>query len=97
MTNIDGVMVDDEVVSVLTAKEIEKLIKDNIVTDGMRVKLENCISALRSGVKRVHILNGFKRDALRNEVYTADGFGTMIVREKEKKKYLKEEVKNGGK
>lgn len=93
MTNIDGVMINDEVASVLTAKEIERLIKDGIVTDGMQVKLENCVSALRSGVKRVHILNGFKKDALRHEIYTSEGFGTMIVREKEKKRYMKEEIK----
>jgi len=92
MTNIDGVMMDNEVQSVLSAKEIETLIKDGTVTDGMRVKLENCINALRAGVKRVHILNGLKRDALRNEIYTSTGFGTMIVREKEKKKYIKEEI-----
>jgi len=93
MTNIDGVMVDGAVKSVLTAKEIEALIKEKIVTDGMQVKLENCVSALRSGVRRVHILNGLKRDALRSEIYTSKGFGTMIVREKEKNKYIKEEIK----
>jgi len=93
MTNIDGVMVDNKVQSVLSASEIEKLIKNKIVTDGMQVKLENCVQALRSGVRRVHILNGLKRDALRSEIYTSKGFGTMIVREKEKKKYITEEIK----
>ncbi len=93
MTNIDGVMVDNKVQSVLSAREIEQLIKDGIVTDGMQVKLENCISALRSGVKRVHILNGLKRDALKNEIYTSKGFGTMILGENEKKKYIQEEIK----
>jgi len=92
MTNIDGVMVDEQVQSVLTATEIEQLIADKIVTDGMRVKLENCVNALRDGVKRVHILNGLKKDTLRNEIYTAEGKGTMIVRANEKKKYIKEEV-----
>ena len=94
MTDIDGVMVDNKVVSVLTAKEINALIEDKIVTDGMRVKLENCISAVKSGVKRVHILNGFKKDSLRQEIYTDKGIGTMIVREEEKNNYMKEEIKN---
>ncbi len=92
MTDIDGVMVDGKVASVLTAKEIDQLIKDKIVTDGMRVKLENCTNALRAGVKRVHILNGFRKDSLRQEVYTSTGTGTMIVREKEKNIYIKQEV-----
>jgi len=93
MTDIDGVMVNKKVQSVLSAREIEQLIKDKIVTDGMRVKLENCIHAVRSGVKRVHILNGFKKDSLRNEIYTSGGIGTMIVRHKEKDAYLKNELK----
>jgi acetylglutamate kinase len=90
MSDIDGVMVDGAVKSVLTTREIEQLIQDNIATDGMRVKLENCIAALKAGVKRIHILNGFKKDTLRNEVYTSDGTGTMIVRSGEKEIYEEE-------
>ena len=90
MSDIDGVMVDGEVQSVLTTREIEKLIEENIATGGMRVKLENCIAALKAGVKRIHILNGFKKDTLRTEVYTSDGTGTMIVRSGEKEIYDQE-------
>ncbi len=93
MTDIDGVMVDGKVQSVLTTQDIKQLIKDKIVTDGMRVKMENCVHALKSGVKRVHILNGFKKDTLKNEIYTSGGVGTMIVQDKEKKAYLKNELK----
>lgn len=94
LTNIDGVMVNDEVQSVLSAREIEGLIADGTVTDGMQVKLENCIDAVRGGVKRVHILNGLKPNALRQEIYTSEGFGTMIVRHKEKKIYITEEIES---
>lgn len=94
LTDIDGVMVDNQVQSVLTATEIEQLIQDGIVTDGMRVKLENCVDALRSGVKRVHILNGFKENVLKDEIYTSKGIGTMIVREEEKQNYLEQEIDN---
>ncbi|NQZ14890.1 MAG: hypothetical protein HRT94_08735, partial [Alphaproteobacteria bacterium] len=87
MTDIDGVMVNNEVQSVLTTCDVEQLIHERIVTDGMRVKLENCVEALRAGVRRIHILNGFKKDTLRNEIYTSDGTGTMIVRSKEKEIY----------
>ncbi len=97
LTDIDGVMVDGTVQSFLSAQECEKLIKNGIVTDGMRVKLENCIHALRSGVKRVHILNGFRKNALRDEVFTSEGIGTMIVREEEKKLYIKQERQEGKK
>jgi acetylglutamate kinase len=92
MTDIDGVMVDKKVQFLLTVKDIEKLIKEKIVTDGMKVKLENCMNALKSGVRRVHILNGFKKDTLRDEIYTSRGIGTMIVRDKEKQNYLSKEL-----
>ena len=92
LTDIDGVMMNKEIQSVLTPTECEKLISDNVATDGMKVKLENCIHALRSGVKRVHILNGFKKDSLRNEIFTTEGIGTMIVREDEKNNYIKQEI-----
>ncbi len=95
LTDIDGVMVDGKLKSVLSARECEKFIKDGIVTGGMQVKLENCINAVRMGVKRIHILNGFKQHALRDEVYTSEGTGTMIVREAEKAKYIVQEIEKG--
>lgn len=90
MTDVDGVLVDGTVQSVLTTREIEALIANQTATGGMRVKLENCIAALKAGVKRIHILNGFKKDSLRNEIYTSDGTGTMIVRSHEKEIYEEE-------
>lgn len=94
LTDVDGVEVDGEKVSVLTASELEQRIADGTVTGGMRVKLESCIDALRSGVKRVHILNGFCKNALHDEVYTPSGTGTMIVRQREKNAYEREVFPN---
>jgi len=87
LTDVDGVEINSKVASVLTAGELNDLIADRTITGGMRVKMESCIDALRAGVKRVHILNGFRKNALRNEVYTSTGSGTMIVRRKERKIY----------
>lgn len=87
LTDVDGVMIEGKKASVLTGRQTEQLIADGVVTGGMQVKLENCIAALRSGVKRVHIINGFTKDALNKEVYTKEGIGTMIIRHKNKKLY----------
>jgi len=92
ITDIDGVKKDNKVISVLTAPEAQELIDNDIAVGGMRVKLENCIYAVRNGVKRVHILNGFQKDVIKDEVYSSKGVGTMIVREEEKKHYLQEEL-----
>lgn len=95
LTDIDGVMINGKLRSVLSARECEKFIKEGTVTGGMKVKLENCINALRMGVQRIHIINGFKQHALRDEVYTSEGTGTMIVREAEKARYIVQEIQKG--
>ncbi len=87
LTDVDGVLINGEKASVLTGRQTEQLIAEGVVTGGMQVKLENCIAALRSGVKRVHIVNGFTKDALKKEVYTKEGIGTMVIRHKNKKLY----------
>ncbi len=92
ISDIDGVKIDGTVQSVLSARECKSLIENKIATDGMQVKLENCIFAVRNGVKRVHILNGFSPNALRDEVYSNKGVGTMIVCAEEKEKYLQKEL-----
>jgi acetylglutamate kinase len=90
LTNVDGVKINGQVASVLTGSEIAHYIQNGEITGGMQVKLENCNQALLSGVKRVHILNGLRKDALKTEIYTPDGRGTMIVQQNEKIKYEKE-------
>lgn len=97
LTDIDGVQVEGKTASVLTAFELRHLIAEGEITGGMKVKMENCIRVLESGARRVHILNGFKKDALRDEIYTARGSGTMIVRRREKNKYEREEIEKGKK
>lgn len=92
LTDVDGVMIDGKLRSVIRRNEIEELISSGIVTGGMQVKLESCSDALLAGVKRVHILNGFSKDAVKNEIYTKQGTGTMIVRKAEKLKYEKEKI-----
>ncbi len=90
LTDVDGVMIDGKLRSVVRRSEISELIKSGAVTGGMQVKLESCSDALLAGVKRVHIINGFTKDAIKTEVYTKTGLGTMIVRKAEKRKYEKE-------
>ncbi|MCB9988276.1 MAG: acetylglutamate kinase [Rhodospirillales bacterium] len=91
LTDTDGVLIDGKTASVLTAHDLRKQIAAGMITGGMKVKMENCIRVLEAGARRVHILNGFKSDALRDEIYTASGCGTMIVRRSEKKKYDQEQ------
>ena len=45
----------------------------------MLPKLQNCISALKNGVSRVHILDGRIAHCLLLEFFTHKGIGTAIV------------------
>jgi hypothetical protein len=58
----------------------------------MLPKVEACIRALRSGVRRTHVIDGQRADSLLIEVFTNEGCGTMIVGRKEMTNYVSEEV-----
>lgn len=89
-TNTDGVLDSGKLLSTLTCAEAKAVIKKEIAVGGMKVKLENCINAVKRGVARVHILNGLSPHSLLGEIYTKKGAGTMIIMDREKKKYINE-------
>ena len=70
-------------ISRLTATEADKLIADGWIGGGMLPKLNNCTSAIRGGVNRVHILDGRIAHTLLLEIFTKHGVGTAIVADHE--------------
>ena len=90
LSDVDGVLVNDKTASCLSDEDITGLIDDGTVTGGMQVKLENCMGALSSGVRRIHLLNGFRKHALLSEIYESVGLATMVIREEDKQSYLNE-------
>jgi len=90
LSNVDGVLIDGKTAFMLTDEDIPALIEKGVVTDGMRVKMENCVRALHEGVKRIHLINGLRPNALEKEIFEAVGPGTMLISEDEKLKYLNE-------
>lgn len=68
---------DAEVVSVLTADELEALLPT--LAEGMVPKMEACLRAVRGGVARAHVIDGRVPHALLLEVFTDSGVGTMVV------------------
>ncbi len=91
LSNVDGVLnKDGKTISMITDEDIPALIKDGVVTDGMKVKMENCVRALQSGVKRIHLINGMRENALEKEIFEAVGPGTMMISDDEKTRYMNE-------
>ena len=74
-----GVVIDGKLVSQLSIAETEDLVKKKRVLDaGLLSKLDHAARACRSGVARVHVLNGLDDEALLSEIFSQEGIGTMI-------------------
>ena len=79
LTNIPGVLnKQGELITDLTAREIDELIADGTISGGMLPKLEGAIDAAKSGVNAVHIVDGRVPHAMLLEILTDQAYGTMI-------------------
>ncbi len=90
MSDVDGVQINGETALMITAEEIDGYIADGTVTGGMQVKLENCKDALQSGVRRIHLINGLRDQALRLEIFESYGPGTMLIEGDQRQAYMNE-------
>jgi acetylglutamate kinase len=80
LTDIEGVLdKSGNLISSLTVKEAEELLELGIIKGGMIPKVRCCISAIKNGVKKAHIIDGRKEHALLLEIFTDQGIGTEIV------------------
>ncbi len=79
ITNTSGVLDSKgNLITGLTAKEIDNLIKENSISGGMLPKIGSALEAAKSGVESVHIIDGRVSHCLLLEVLTDEGVGTMI-------------------
>ena len=79
LTNIPGVLNKaGELLTDLTAREIDQLFADGTISGGMLPKIEGALDAARSGVNAVHIIDGRVPHALLLEILTEQAYGTMI-------------------
>jgi len=79
MTNIAGVLdKKGNLLTGLTASEIEALFADGTISGGMLPKIGSALEAVKNGVKTSHIIDGRVEHALLLEVLTNEGVGTMI-------------------
>ncbi len=87
LTDIEGIYkdIDDKTsfLSRLTVSQAEALLQEGFIGGGMLPKLNNCISAIRNGVNRVHILDGRIAHCLLLEIFTNHGVGTAIILDEE--------------
>jgi len=66
-------------ISHVNISQIDQMVKDGVITSGMLPKVESCITALKDGVNKTHIIDGRIPHSLMLEIYTEAGIGTEIV------------------
>ncbi len=82
LTDVPGVLANlndpASLISEMSIAEAEELLRNGKAESGMAPKLEACITALRGGVQRAHIIDGRQPHAILMEVFTDRGVGTMV-------------------
>ena len=80
LTNTPGILnAEEETISSLEKAEVEALIADGTISEGMLPKVDCALDAVTRGVDSVTIVDGRVPHALLLEVFTDSGVGTQIL------------------
>jgi acetylglutamate kinase len=80
LTDVAGILNDQKkLIPTLSKKDLSKLIKRGVISEGMLPKVQACLNALEGGVSKTHIIDGRTRHALLLEIFTDQGIGTEIL------------------
>ncbi len=81
LTDVEGLYArypdPDTLISQLTTDELAELLP--ALEAGMVPKMEACLRAVRGGVPAAHVVDGRVPHSILLEVFTSEGFGTMVV------------------
>jgi acetylglutamate kinase len=79
MTNVAGISgADGRLAYILTARETESLMQAGKIDEALLPRVRAALTAVREGVRSVHIIDGGVPSALLLEVLTAEGVGTAV-------------------
>ena len=87
LTDVGGVLEKladgtDRVIPVLDESDVQDCIDRGIISGGMIPKIGGCLDTVRRGVNRAHIIDGRIPHSIILEIFTKNGIGTMIIKEK---------------
>ena len=81
LTDVPGLYSDwpdpSSLTSEISAADLEKLMPG--LESGMVPKMEACLRAVQGGVPAGHVVDGRVPHSILLEVFTSEGFGTMVV------------------
>ena len=83
LTDVEGIFEDyqdkSSLISALAIEKAHQMIAQGVIEGGMIPKVQACITALKSGVNRTHIIDGRLLHSMLLEILTDKGIGTMVV------------------
>ncbi|UOD35442.1 acetylglutamate kinase [Deferribacteraceae bacterium V6Fe1] len=80
LTDVRGILDKDKnLLSSLDKEKIRIMKKDGTIQGGMIPKVDCALSALESGVKKAHIIDGRIKHSVLLEIFTDTGIGTQIT------------------
>ncbi|MCD5397823.1 acetylglutamate kinase [candidate division NPL-UPA2 bacterium] len=86
LTDVPGIMRDwedkESLISTLTIDEARHLMEEEVIIKGMLPKVKACMKALQGGVGKVHIVDGRVNHSLLLEIFTDEGIGTQMVKQR---------------
>jgi len=83
LTDVPGLLRDSEdkssLISSLHLNEVNELIDRGVIAGGMLPKIRGMVGAVKSGIKKVHIIDSSMPHSLLLELFTTEGVGTEIT------------------
>jgi len=83
VSDVPGLLKDPDdpqtLFSTLHLGDVESLKAGGVISGGMLPKIESCVDAIKSGVKKVHLVDGRMAHSLLLEIFTREGVGTEIT------------------
>jgi len=81
LTDVIGLMSNypdpESLISFINARDLSGLLPK--LDEGMKPKMQACLSAVQNGVSRAHVIDGRIAHGLMVEIFTDQGAGTMVV------------------
>lgn len=83
LTDVEGIKgPGGKILSSISTSQVPTLIREGIIRGGMIPKVKCCVEALENGISSAHIIDGRIPHSLLLEIFTDEGIGTMVTREK---------------
>jgi len=82
VTDVPGILRNfkdpDSLIREVSTEQLDELIQEGVVRDGMIPKVDACRLAVEGGVKAAHMVSGKEKDAIVNQLLSGDNVGTRI-------------------